>query len=540
MKMQRVINKMSLLFVSVGAMIGAGYLMGMFYAAKMAGPAAIFSWMLGGVMVIIVSLTFSELSAMLPLAGGIARFPQFSHGALVSYIMTWLAWIAYALITPTEVQTLLQYIGPYFPQLIEHHLQGGVGLSPIGYVVAGLLLIVMSALNIYGIRLVTKFNDILVVLKLIFPVIVIITLLSVAFHGENFHAHGGFAPYGVKGIFASLPMAGVIFAFFGFRLSVELGGEVKNPQVALPLALIGSLVICMILYVILQYVFVAIVPPTALASGWAHLSFAGDSGPFVGIAAGLGLTWLIVILYLAAVISPFGSALMVVTTTARVNYAMSKNGYAPQSMLKLNQKGVPYVAIIINLIVGLILLAPLPGWQQLVGFVIAALVVSHSIVPIALVSLRKQVPNMHRPFRLPAGTLIALLAFVILSLIGYWTGWHTIWKMYVIGVIGLILLIIYRFTQTGEKPPLHAKHAWWLILYFVGMGIFSYYGNFGGGKGDLPFGMDMVYVAIFSIVIFFIAVSQRLPNTETEAQIEQERHLFPESYSKPPQEEEIF
>ena len=532
MKMQRAINKLSLLFVSVSAMIGAGYLMGMFYAAKMAGPAAIFSWALGGVMVIIVSLTFSELSAMLPLAGGIARFPQFSHGALVSYIMTWLAWIAYALITPTEVQTLLQYLGPYFPQLIEHHLQGGVGLSPIGYVVAGLLLIIMSTLNIYGIRLVTKFNDILVILKLLFPIIVIITLLLVAFHGENFHVHGGFAPYGIKGIFASLPMAGVIFAFFGFRLSVELGGEVKNPQVALPLALIGSLVICIILYVILQYVFIAVVPTNALSNGWAHLSFTGDSGPFVGIAVELGLTWLIVILFLAAVVSPFGSALMVVTTTARVNYAMSKNGYAPQSMLKLNQKGVPYVAIIINLIVGLILLAPLPGWQQLVGFVIAALVISHSIVPIALVALRKQVPKLHRPFRLPAGTLIALLAFVILSLIGYWTGWHTIWKMYVIGIIGLVLLTIYRFTQTGKKPPLHAKHAWWLIPYFIGMGLFSFYGNFGGGKGDLPFGMDMVYVAIFSVVIFFIAVSQRLPADETKAQIEQERHLFPESYNK--------
>ena len=539
MKMQRVINKVSLLFVSVSAMIGAGYLMGMFYAAQLAGPAAIFSWILGGVMIIIVSLTFSELSAMLPLAGGIARFPQFSHGALVSYMMTWLAWIAYALITPVEVQTLLQYIGPYFPQLIEQHLRGGISLSPSGYAIAGLLLVIMSFLNIYGIRLVTKFNNVLVVLKLLLPIIVIITLLSVTFHSTNFTAHGGFMPYGIKGIFTSLPMAGVIFAFFGFRLSVELGGEVKNPQVALPLALIGSLVICVILYSVLQYVFIAIVPTSALAHGWAHLSFTGDSGPFVGIAAGLGLTWLIVLLYVAAVVSPFGSALMVVTTTARVNYAMSSNGYAPQSMLKLNQKGVPYIAIIINLVVGLILLAPLPGWKQLVGFVIAALVISHSIVPIALVSLRKQVPHVHRPFRLPAGTLISLVAFIILSLVAYWTGWHTIWKMYVIGVIGLILLILYRLTQIGKKPPLHAKHAWWLIPYFVGIGLFSYYGNFGGGKGYLPFGMDMVYVAIFSVVIFFLGTAQRLAPAEAREQIERERHLFPESYNKA-QAEEIF
>lgn len=540
MEMQRVVNKISLLFVSVGAMLGAGWLMGPLYAAKLAGPAAIFSWALGGGMIIIVALTFSEVSAMLPLAGGIARFPQFSHGGLVSYMMTWLAWIAYALITPTEVQTLLQYIGPYFPQLIQYHLKAGVSLSPVGYVVAGLLLVIMNILNIYSIRLITKFNNILVILKLLFPIIVIIILSTVVFHRGNFHAHGGFAPYGIKGIFASLPMAGIIFAFFGFRLSIELGGEVKNPQVALPLALIGSLVICTILYVMLQYVFIAIVPPNALANGWAHLNFAGDSGPFIGIATAFGLTWLIVLMYIAAVISPFGSALVVVTTTARVNYAMSKNGYAPQSMLKLNKKGAPYVAVIVNLIVGLILLAPLPGWQQLVGFVIAALVISHAIVPIALVALRKQVPQIHRPFRLPAATPLSLLAFVILTLIEYWTGWQTLSKMLVIGLIGLVLLIIYRLSQRAVKPPLHGKHAWWLLPYFGSMALFSYYGNFGGGKGVLPFGMDMVYIAIFSVVIFFIAISQRLPATETREQIERECHLFPEAYNKQAAEEEIF
>ena len=530
MKMQRVVSKVSLLFVSVGAMLGAGWLMGPLFAAKIAGPAAVLSWVFGGLLVIVVSLTFSELSAMLPLAGGIARFPQFSHGSLVSYIMTWLAWIAYALITPTEVQTLLQYIGPYFPQLI-HRSHGDVGLSGIGYVIAALLLVVMSVINIYGIRFVTRFNNVLVILKLLFPIIVIVTLLSVTFHGSNFTSHG-FMPYGIKGILTSLPMAGVIFAFFGFRLSVELGGEVKNPQVALPLALIGSLVICIILYALLQYVFIAIIPTSALAHGWNHLSFAGESGPFVGIAAGLGLGWLVVIMYMAATVSPFGSALMVVTTTARVNYAMSANGYAPQSMLKLNKKGVPYVAIIVNVIAGLILLAPLPGWQQLVGLVIAALVISHAIVPIALVALRKQAPNLHRPFRLPAGTLIALSAFIILNEIGYWTGWETIWKMYAIGLLGLVVLALYRLTQKAPKPPLHAKHAWWLIPYFAGMALLSYMGNFGGGSGYMPFGMDMVYVGIFSIVIFYIALAQRLPAEETQELIERERHLFPESYNK--------
>ncbi len=532
MQVQRVIGNISLLFVSIGGVLGAGWLVGPLYTAKLAGPAAICSWLLGGAIIIIVALTFSELSAMIPLAGGIARFPQFSHGSLVSYIMTWIAWIAYSLITPTEVQTLLQYLGSYFPELVAYHGHNDIGLSVVGYLAAALLLIIMSTINIYGIRLVIKFNNLLVALKLLLPLIIVATLLLVDFHPNNFTGHGGFAPYGIKGVLLSLPLAGVIFAFFGFRISVELGGEAKNPQVALPLAIIGSLVICMLLYVLIQYTFIVAIPANALANGWAALRFAGDSGPFVGIAAKIGLTWLIALIYTAAIISAFGSALMIVTTTARVNYAMSKNGYAPQGMLKLSRQKVPYVAIIVNLIVGLILLAPLPGWKELVGFVITALVISHAIVPITLVAMRKQVPNIYRPFRLPAATLLSLLSFVILSLIAYWAGWQTMWEMLVVILIGLLLLMIYRLQQRPPKPALHLKQAWWLALYLAGMALFSYYGNFGGGKGRLPFGIDMIALTIFSVAIFFIALAQRLSASATQEQLERERYLFPEAYNK--------
>ena len=91
MQVERQVSRLALLCISVGAMIGSGWLFGPLYAAQIAGPAAVLSWVLGGSLVIVIALSFAELSAMLPVTGGLARFPQFTHGAMVSYMMTWVA-----------------------------------------------------------------------------------------------------------------------------------------------------------------------------------------------------------------------------------------------------------------------------------------------------------------------------------------------------------------------------------------------------------------------------------------------------------------
>ncbi len=526
MQMQRIIGKVGLLFISVGAMIGSGWLFGPLYAAQIAGPASILAWSIGGFLVFIVALSFSELSTMLPVTGGIARFPQFSHGPMVSFTLTWIAWLAYALLPPIEIQALLQYSSNYIPWLM-HSVDGKPALSHAGFVAAAILLLSMSYLNIIGIRMVAKFNNVLVWLKILVPVLTGVTLILCSAHFHNLSQHGGFLPYHIKSVLTALPMAGVIFSFFGFRLAIEVAGEAKNPQKTLPIALLGSLVICILVYTFVQFAFVVAVPSHALANGWDKLKFLGDAGPFVGMAAGLGLTWLIIVLYFDAFYSPFGSALMVVTTTARLDYAMAVNRYVPSYLTKLNKKGVPYLAVLTNFVVGMILLLPFPGWQKLAGFILSALVISHAIAPISLIALRKQLPDVPRPFRLPLATPLCLISFIILNLIGYWTGWSTMSKMYVAAIIGFAVLGCYHLFQGENRPKLHLKNAAWLLPYFVGMALISYYGSFGGGKGDITFGWDFVIITIFSIGIFFLGVSQRLPAGEAAFQIANEQSLLP-------------
>jgi amino acid transporter len=146
MKLKRDINTLGILFASVSAIIGSGWLFGSLYAAQMAGPAAIFSWIIGGVAIIFIAFCFAELACLFPIAGGIGVFPLFSHGRSVSFAISWLSWLAFILISPIEVQAVVQYAANYFPILVQNinHTQQ---LTPIGLSIAFTLLLPTSALK---------------------------------------------------------------------------------------------------------------------------------------------------------------------------------------------------------------------------------------------------------------------------------------------------------------------------------------------------------------------------------------------------------
>ena len=104
--MQRSIGLIGLTFVAISGMIGSGWLFGPLFAAQLAGPAAIVSWVLAGFGMLLIALTYAEISAMFPIAGGLARLPHFSHGNVVSMFIGWAAWVGYVSAAPLEVQGL--------------------------------------------------------------------------------------------------------------------------------------------------------------------------------------------------------------------------------------------------------------------------------------------------------------------------------------------------------------------------------------------------------------------------------------------------
>jgi amino acid transporter len=507
MQFKRDIGLWSLLLVGIGGIIGSGWLFGPLYAAQIAGPAAVVSWILGGALMIIIALTFAELGSAFPVAGSMVQVAQYSHGPLVSFAVGWMVWISSVAVAPVETMAVIQYAANYIPGLVTKADNVTV-LTHLGMVISAGVMFLMCALNYYSARFFSVSNNVITTIKLVMPIITAALLIGIDFHSTNFHAaqSGGFAPFGWHGILAALPLGGIVYSLIGANNILQLAGETRNPQRNIPMALMGAIAFCAILYIVVQFAFVGAVNPAYLANGWDKLHFPGDSGPFAGILTALGLGWFVVILYADAIISPFGTGLIFAGATARVNWGLSRIGFFPKFLEKLTSRGVPMRAIAVNYVVGLILFLPFPGWQSLVGFVISCFILSYIVGPVALVALRKARPNQPRPFRLPCVNFIALFAFYACNLLVFWTGWHTVYRMMIAMALGLIVFVFYCIREKNNIWAKQWRVSWWLLPYLAGMALISWCGTFGNGLGYLHFGMDFAVVALFSAVIFYLAV----------------------------------
>ncbi len=507
--LSRRISPITLFMFSMNGIVGSGWLFAPLYAAKIAGPAAIVSWVIGGFAAMLVAFTFAELSTLLPVAGGTAHIPQLSHGVFTSFILSWIAWITTFMLAPLEVQAVLQYASLFFPSLM-HEIAGKPTLTLWGYTWAGILMVSLCLINILSYRGLLRFNFILFVFKFTVILLTIFAILHARFNPANFS--GMFASTvsstGWHAIFSAVATGGIVLAFNGFKSGVEMAGEAKNLAISIPLSTAGAVIACLLIYLGLQICFIGALDPAAFKNGWHHLSYSGDVGPFVGLTAALGLFWLLKLLYANAVISPLGAGLIYVTGTARILYAMSRIGYVPKFLSRLNHQRLPMWAIIINFVFGMFSFLPLPGWQSMVNFLVSAMVITYAMGPIALMCLRLSLPDKARPFRFPAANILCLLAFYCCNLFSYWTGWDTISKLAIVLFIGLVLFFIQYMRGAVKVESNDLKAATWIIPYLLGIVGISYLGSF-GGQNVIPFGWDFLLMALFSFAIFYLAIKSR-------------------------------
>ncbi|APJ03474.1 APC family permease [Silvanigrella aquatica] len=525
MKLKRSIGLFGIMCASLGGMVGSGWLFGSLYAAQMAGPASIISWLIGGFCIMFLALTFAELTAMFPISGGVAAFPIFTHGKLVGFILTWITWITYVVSISQEVQSTILYMGNKFPSLVQKVNENNV-FTPFGYMACFLTMLVLIFLNSFGAKFLANANNFISVWKLLVPFAVVVVFL---FTSHNFSNMGigsssphEFAPNGINGIFSAVALAGVVYSFCGFQHAALLAGESKRPQRDIPLALILSILIAIALYTGLQYAFITALPESALANGWKSISFVGDSGPLAGLAASLGVIWLVTVLYIDAVISPFGTGVLYVASSARIVQTMSQSGNSPKFFAKISKSGIPMRAIFLNLVVSMLAFLPFSGWKAIVSFLSSALIFSFAVGPICLIALRKQQPERRRPFNLPFYKVFAFIAFYVCNLMIYWSGWNVIWKLGVTVITGFVVFVISNYLSRNTLDPEHVatkldfKCAWWLIPYMLIFCVISYYSSFEGGQHLIPNGWDFLVVAVFSLLIFILSVKFCLPKAESD------------------------
>src|ERR1700712_2436354 len=206
-QLQRTVGFWGLTFVSVGSIIGSGWLLGALTAAGIAGGGgSLVSWGLAGIMLLVLALIHADLGAAYPVAGGTSRYPHYAFGGFAGFNAGWTTYLQAVAIAPLEVEASLAYvnsvggIGKSFPLINADDT-----LTPQGIVIGVLAMALFAFINLGGARWLSASNTVIVLWKIFVPVLTIVTLLILDFNIGNFTANGGFAPYGAHGIFAALP-----------------------------------------------------------------------------------------------------------------------------------------------------------------------------------------------------------------------------------------------------------------------------------------------------------------------------------------------
>jgi amino acid transporter len=521
--LRREIGFIGLLWASAGSIIGSGWLFGAQKALVAAGPAAIISWGIGAVAIFLLALTHAELGGMWPVAGGTARFPHYAFGGAAGASFGWFSWLQAATVAPIEVLAMITY-GQHYSFAsgwMKTTSSGTSVLTASGIVAAVILMAIFTSINFLGIRKLAHTNSAATWWKVGIPLLTIFVLAIVNFHASNFHAADGFNPFGAKGVLAAVSTSGIIFALLGFEQADQLAGESTRPKRDIPRAVIFSVLIGAVIYIALQIVFIGALPAGQIGHSWASGAYTTMTGPFAQLATLVGVGWLAAILYVDAIISPGGTGLIYTTSSSRVSYGLSKNGYFPTVYESTDRRGVPWFGLLTAFVVGCVCFLPFPSWTSLVGLITAASVLMYAGAPLAFGVFRRRLPNAERPWRAPAGPVLAPLAFIVANLLILWSGWATDWRLGIAILIGYVILAATRlFGWNSRSPQLDLRAASWLPVYLVGMGVIVYLSDFGPLTNPvLPLWWDMAAVAVFSALIYYWALAVALPTERIEEMI---------------------
>lgn len=425
--LKRTLTSTGLVSLGIGAIVGAGlFSLTGIAAAENAGPAVTISFIVAALGCAFAGLCYAEFASMIPVAGSAYTYSYATMGEFMAWIIGWDLVLEYALGAATVASSWSQYLNELLIEFnihIPHHLMHGPWEGGIINLPAIIIVCLLSLLLMRGTQESSLVNNILVVVK-VAVVLVFIALgwsfINPANHtpyipineGEellktgqigvfDFFREGYFGEYGISGIMRG---AGVVFfAFIGFDAVSTAAQEAKNPQKGMPIGIIGSLIICTILYVLFSHVL----------TGLEHYTmFEGDAKPVATAFAKTGYTFLNTALIIAILTGYTSVILVMLLGQSRVFYTMSKDGLLPKFFSDLSAKQTPWKTNLIfmgfiSIFAGFVPVADL-GHMVSIGTLFA-----FTLVCIGILVLRKTNPEAHRPFRTPLVPLVPILGIVV-------------------------------------------------------------------------------------------------------------------------------
>ncbi|HEY2153542.1 MAG TPA: amino acid permease [Vicinamibacterales bacterium] len=469
--LKRTLGPGSLIALGIGAIIGAGLFVRTAAAiAERAGPSVTLAFLVAGFGCAFAGLCYAEFASMIPIAGSAYTYSYATMGELVAWIIGWDLCLEYAVGAATVsiawseyFNKVLEYVGLNVPyQWCHSPLEANAaGVSGILNVPAVVILLAMSLLLIRGMQESAFVNSLIVITK----VAIVLMVIAIGWGFMNPANHTPFIPeattyvtsegishpYG--GIMGILGAAGVVFfAFIGFDAVSTAAQEAKNPKRDMPIGILGSLVICTVLYVLFSYVLsgVATVEDFRTAGKEASVTFA--------IAKYMvGYAWLGKFVTIA-ILAGFSSVILVMLMgQSRVFYSMSHDGLVPGIFSEVHPKyQTPYKAnmlfFVFTALFGAFLPESIVGEMTSIGTLFAFILVCAGVW-----IMRVRRPEIVRGFRVPALPLVAVLGIVVCGAMIYGLGWTNWLRLGAWLVIGLVFYFSYGIKHS--RLELHKEEA---------------------------------------------------------------------------------
>lgn len=460
--LKRVLGSSQLVLLGIGCIVGAGiFVMTGAAAANYAGPALILSFIVGGVACAFAGLCYAELAAMIPLSGSAYTYTSYSLGEQAAWIIGWclvleygigasavaVGWSGYLVSFLRDFGILLSPLWTHATGTIVTLADGTTANAFFNFPASMISLAAMCVL-MGGVKQSSFVNAVIVAVKLA-VIICFIAVGSLYVDSSNWHpfipANEGGSKYGWTGI---LTGAGFLFfAYVGFDAVATASQEAKNPQKNIPVGILGSLLICTVLYIAVAVVLTGIV----------HYTKLNVPDPIAVAVNAMALPWLAVVVKLGAIMGLSSVILVLTYGLVRILFAIAQDGLLPRLFQCIHPRfATPHKSTLLcGLSIALISgLTPITTLGHLVSL---GTLCAFIVVCVGVIYLRKQHPAIERPFRCPLVPWVPMAA--ILSCVIIITGLpsETLTNFAMWTVLGIVIYCMYGAPRSKFVAPLPAS-----------------------------------------------------------------------------------
>ena len=435
-QLRRAVGLLDLTALGIGAIIGTGIFVILGEAIGDAGPAIILSFVLAGVTCAFSALAYAELASSIPVSGSAYTYAYATMGELLAWIIGWDLILEYGV----SVAAVAVGWGQYFNELLDTLFglslpdslasppgDGGSFNLPAVFIVLAITLLLMV-----GVRESARANAVMVVIK----VAIVIMFIVLAFTGFD---SGNLEPFNPEGFGGVVTAASVIFfAYIGFDAISTSGEEVKRPSRDLPIAIIVSLAVCTLLYILVSTSAVGAMPYTDLE---------GQEAPLAQVLETLGFDWGATVISFGALIAITSVVLTILYGQTRIMFAMSRDGLVPRGLAKIGRRQTP-VRITAGFGIFIALIAAFVPLSAIVELVNIGTLFAFIITNIGVIVLRRTRPDLERGFRVPWVPVVPIIGALLAAYLMTRLEGATWWRFAIWMVLGLIIYFAYGMSHS--------------------------------------------------------------------------------------------